>query len=119
MCVDDIINSISDFTSIVDFETIFGSIVSYQRFGCSRYLFGFFFYHYLFGIKVDHSSQDILLSQNLMFETRLLDTHPVDTPMNSTVKLDVDHGELFIDVGRCSRLFGKLIYLTAICPDIT
>jgi hypothetical protein len=119
VCVDDIINSISDFTIIVDFETIFGSIVSYQRFGCSRYLFGFFFYHYLFGIEVDHSSQDIFLSQNLMFETGLLDARPVDTPMNSTVKLDGEHGELFIDVGQCSRLVGKLIYLTATCPDIT
>ena len=56
---------------------------------------------------------------DLLFETGLLGARLADTPMDSTVKLDGEHGELFSDVGRYRRLVGKLIYLTITCPDIT
>jgi hypothetical protein len=52
-------------------------------------------------------------------ETGLLGARPTDTPIDSSVKLDGEHGELFSDVGRYRRLVGKLIYLTVTLPDIT
>ena len=39
--------------------------------------------------------------------------------MDSTVKLDIDSGDPFLDVHRYRRLVGKLIYLTVTRPDIT
>ena len=54
-----------------------------------------------------------------LFETGLLGARPADTHMDSTVKLDGEHGELFSDVGRYRRLVRKLIYLIVTCPDIT
>lgn len=43
----------------------------------------------------------------------------MDTPTDSTAKLDSEQGDLFVDVGRYRRLVGKLIYLTVTRPDIT
>ena len=54
-----------------------------------------------------------------MSETSLLGARPADTPIDSCVKLDGEHGELFSDVGRYRRLVRKLIYLTVTLPDIT
>ena len=54
-----------------------------------------------------------------MLETGLLGARPADTPIDSSVKLDGEHGELFSDVGRYRRLVRKLIYLTVTLPDIT
>ena len=42
----------------------------------------------------------------------MLDSQPVDTPMNYHVKFDANMGELFVDVGQYRRLVGKHIYLT-------
>ena len=39
--------------------------------------------------------------------------------LDSTIKLDGEHGELFSDVGRYRCLVGKLIYLAVTPPDIT
>lgn len=44
---------------------------------------------------------------DLLSETGLLGARPVDTPMDSAVKLNADHGDLFADVGRYRRLVGK------------
>ena len=54
-----------------------------------------------------------------MSKTGLLGTRPVDTPMESTVKLDGERGVPFIDVGCYRRLVGKLICLTVTRLDIT
>ena len=49
----------------------------------------------------------------------MLGCKPVDTPMDSSVKLDVEQGEFFSGIRRYKRLVGKLIYLTVTQPDIT
>ena len=113
--VDDIIISGSDSTSIADLKTYLGKHFHTKDLGALRYFLG---------IEVARSSQGIFLSQrkyvlDLLSETGLLGARPVDTPMDSTVKLDGEHGELFSDVGRYCRLVGKLIYLTITRPDIT
>jgi hypothetical protein len=59
---------------------------------------------YFLGIKVARSSQGLYLSQHkyvldLLSETGLLGARPADTPMDSTVKIDGEQGELFSDVG--------------------
>ena len=57
----------------------------------------------LIGKLIYHTITHILLSQkkyvlDLLSETKFLGAHPVDIPMNSTVKFDGEHGELFTDV---------------------
>ena len=42
----------------------------------------------------------------------MLDSQPVDTPLDYQVKLDANMGELFANVGHYRRLIRKLIYLT-------
>lgn len=57
----------------------------------------------LIGKLIYHTITHIPLSKkkyvlDLLSETKLLGAHPVDIPMNSTVKFDGEHGELFTDV---------------------
>lgn len=57
----------------------------------------------LIGKVIYHTITHIPLSQkkyvlDLLSETKLLVAHPVDIHMNSTVKFDGEHGELFTDV---------------------
>ena len=56
---------------------------------------------------------------DLLSETGMLDSRPVDTLMDYHVKLDANIGELFANIGQYSRLVGKLIYLTVTQPDVT
>ena len=49
----------------------------------------------------------------------MLDSKPVDTPMDPNVKLVPRQGEPLKDPGRYRRLVGKLNYLTITRPDIS
>ena len=49
----------------------------------------------------------------------MLDCKPVDTPMDSNVKLVLGQGEPLRDLGRYRRLVGKLNYLTTTRLDIS
>ena len=48
---------------------------------------------------------------DLLSETGMLDSRPVNTLMDYHVKLDADIGELFTDVGHYRWLVGKLLLL--------
>jgi transposase InsO family protein len=79
---------------------------------------------YFLGIEVARSRTGINLSQrkyalDLLEETGLLGSRPVDIPMDPNKKLLKDEGELFEDPGRYRRLVGKLNYLTITRPDIS
>jgi hypothetical protein len=79
---------------------------------------------YFLGIEVARSRTGINLSQrkyalDLLEETGLLGSRPVDVPMDPNKKLLKDEGELFEDPGRYRRLVGKLNYLTITRPDIS
>uniref|UniRef100_A0A2N9IFK3 Reverse transcriptase Ty1/copia-type domain-containing protein n=1 Tax=Fagus sylvatica TaxID=28930 RepID=A0A2N9IFK3_FAGSY len=113
--VDDIIISRSNSTGIADLKRYLGQHFHTKDLGTLRYFLG---------IEVAHSSPGLYLSQrkyvlDLLSETGLLGARPADTPMDSTVKLDGEQGELFSDIGRYRCLVGKLIYLTVTHPDIT
>lgn len=113
--VDDIIISGDDSIGIADLKCHLGHQFHTKDLGSLRYFLG---------IEVSRSSKGISLSQrkfvlDLLSETGLLGARPVDTPMDSTVKLDAEQGKPFHDVGRYRRLVGKLIYLTVTRPDIT
>ena len=113
--VDDIIISGSDSIGIADLKRYLGQHFHTKDLGTLRYFLG---------IEVAHSSQGLYLSQrkyvlDLLSETGLLGARPADTPMDFTIKLDNEQGELFSDVGRYRHLVGKLIYLTVTRPDIT
>ena len=113
--MDNIIIFRSDSTGIVDFKTYLSKHFHTKDLGAL---------HYFLGIEVARCSKGIFLSQrkyvlDLLSETGLLGARLADTPMDSTVKLDGEHGELFSDVGRYHRLVGKLIYLIVTRPDIT
>ena len=55
----------------------------------------------------------------ILEETCMLDCKPVDTPMDSNVKLILGQGELLRDPGRYRKLVGKLNYLTITRLDIS
>jgi hypothetical protein len=93
--VNNIIISGSDSTSIADLKTYLSKHFHTKDLGTL---------HYFLGIEVARSSQGIFLSQrkyilDLLSETGLLGARPADTPMDSTVKLNGEHSELFSDVG--------------------
>jgi hypothetical protein len=81
-------------------------------------------FRYFLGIEVARSRTDINLSQrkyalDLLEETDLLGSRPVDALMDPNKKLLKDESELFEDPGRYRRLVGKLNYLTITRPDIS
>ena len=55
---------------------------------------------------------------DILTDTGMLDCKPVDTPMDSNVKLVPSQGELLRFPGRYRRLVGKLNYLTITRLDI-
>ena len=79
---------------------------------------------YFLGIKVARSKHGIFLCQrkytiDLLLETRLLGSKPVDTPIEQNHKLFQCLNLENIDKGRYQMLVGKLIYLSHTHPDIT
>jgi hypothetical protein len=79
---------------------------------------------YFLGIEVARSRTSINLSQrnyslDLLEETGLLGSRPVDVPMDPNKKLLKGDSELFEDLGRYPRLVGKLNYLTITRLDIS
>ena len=56
---------------------------------------------------------------DILEETSLLGSKPVETPMDSNVKLYEDYGELLSNPNRYHRLVGKLNYLKIIRPNIS
>ena len=79
---------------------------------------------YFLGIEVARSKHDIFLCQrkytiDLLSKTGLLESKPVDTPMEHNHKLFQCSNSTNIDKGRYQRLVGKLIYLSHTRPDIT
>ena len=55
---------------------------------------------------------------DLLNETGMMGSKPIDTPMDSNTKFSEDNGEDVTDVGRYRRLVSKLIYLT-VTPHIS
>ena len=79
---------------------------------------------YFLGIEVAKSKEGICLSQrkyvlDLLDETGMMGSRPVDTPMDSKIQFSKDEGEDFVDAGRYRRLVGELIYLTVTRLGIT
>ena len=79
---------------------------------------------YFLCIEVARSKHGIFLCQkkyiiDLLSETGLLGSKPVDTPIEQNHKLFQCSNSANIDKGRYQRLVGKLIYLSHTRPDIT
>ena len=79
--------------------------------------------HYFLGIEVAPSKECISLSQrkyvlDILEETNLLGSKPMETPMDPNVKLYEDQGELLSNPERYRCLIGKLNYLTITRLDI-
>ena len=80
--------------------------------------------HYFLGIEIARSKEGISLSQrkyvkDILEETNLLGSKPVETPMDPNVKLYEDQGELLSNPERYRRLVSKLNYLTITSPNIS
>lgn len=78
---------------------------------------------YFLGLKVDHSTDGIFLSQrkytiDILKENNLLNARPLQLPLNSHVKLTPDLGDPLPNPLVYQRLLGQLIYLTITRPDI-
>ena len=79
---------------------------------------------YFLGIEVARFKEGINLSQrkyvlDILEETGLLGSKPMETPMDPNVKLYEDQGELLSNPERYYHLVGKLNYLTITHPDIS
>jgi hypothetical protein len=79
---------------------------------------------YFLGIEVARSRTGINLSQrkyalDLLEETSLLGSRPVNVPMDPNKKLLKGEGELFEDLGKYRRLVEKLNFFTITRPDIS
>ena len=79
--------------------------------------------HYFLGIEVARSKEGISLSKrkyvlDILEETNLLGSKPMETPMDPNVKLYEDQGELLSNPERYRCLIGKLNYLTITRLDI-
>jgi hypothetical protein len=113
--VDDIIINGNDSAGIANFKTYQGKQFHNKDLS---------FLCYFLGVKVARSKEGFRLCQqkyvlDLLSETGTLDARPVDTPMDSSMKLDVESGDVFKDTEHYQRLVGKLIYLNITCPNIT
>ncbi|KAK2970814.1 hypothetical protein RJ640_010086 [Escallonia rubra] len=78
---------------------------------------------YFLGIEVTRSKKGIFLSQrkyvlDLLVETGKAGAKPCNTPMNPSVHLTKDDGDLLDDPEKYRRLVGKLNYLIVTRPDI-
>ena len=79
---------------------------------------------YFLGIEIAQSKSGVIMNQRkydfeILEEIGMLDCKPVDTPMDSNVKLLPGQEEPLRDLGRYRRLVGKLNYLTITRPDIS
>ena len=79
---------------------------------------------YFLGIGVAHSKEGINLSQrkyvlDILEETGLLGSKPMETPMDPNVILYEDQGELLSNPERYHCLVGKLNYFTITCSNIS
>jgi hypothetical protein len=113
--VDDIIITGDDQRGIDELKTFLHQQFHTKDLGTLRYFLG---------IEVARSKEGISLSQrkyalDILEDTGLLGTKPVETPMDPNVKLYVDQGELLSNPDQYRRLVGKLNYLTITRPDIS
>ena len=78
---------------------------------------------YFLGMKVAHSQKGLVVNQrkyffDLLKETGMSGCRPVDTSIDSNVKLGDREKDEVVDTLRYQRLVGKLIYLSHTRPDI-
>lgn len=78
---------------------------------------------YFLGMEVARSTHGISISQrkyvlDLLNETGMLGSKPIDTPMDPNMKIGMKRNSLHVDKGKYQRLLGKLIYLSHTRPDI-
>ncbi|KAL3749975.1 hypothetical protein ACJRO7_011017 [Eucalyptus globulus] len=112
--VDDIIITGDDLVGITELKTYLQQQFQTKDLGKLKYFLG---------IEVAQSHKGVVLSQrkyvlNLLTETGMLGSKPLDSPMEQGVKLVADGGEILNNPERYRRLVGKLNYLTVTRPDI-
>eukprot|EP00257_Ricinus_communis_P022132 XP_015581781.1 uncharacterized protein LOC107262162 [Ricinus communis] len=78
---------------------------------------------YFLGIEIETSHKGLFLSQrkyvlDILKETGKMEVKPINTPMETNVKLNLEVGDPLDNIGHYQHLVGKLIYLIVTRPDI-
>ncbi|KAK9063785.1 hypothetical protein SSX86_017657 [Deinandra increscens subsp. villosa] len=78
--------------------------------------------HFL-GLELKYEKEALILHQqkysvDLLVRFGMLDCKPINTPMDTTVKLSIDRGKELEDPTMYRQIVGSLIYLTLTRPDI-
>ena len=112
--VDDIILTGDDTEEISDLKSLLASAFEIKDLGTLKYFLG---------MEVARSKEGIVISQrkyilDLLKETGMIGSKPVDTPMDPNLKDNRREDSTPVERGSYQRLVGKLIYLSHTRPDI-
>ena len=112
--MDDIILAGDDLGEISDLKRLLASKFEIKDLGTLKYFLG---------MEVARSKEGIVISQrkyilDLLKETGMIGSKPVDTPMDPNLKDNRREDSTPVERGSYQRLVGKLIYLSHTRPDI-
>lgn len=113
--VDDVLIIGNDYNDIVAWKFHLNTTFTIKNLG---------FVAYFLGVKITNSSAGTHLSQHkyiidLLAETALTCTKPVDLPMHLGTTFHTNAGPLYFNPEQYQRLIGKLLYLNFTHPNIT
>jgi hypothetical protein len=113
--VDDIILAGNDLQEFTRIKTILDTNFKIKDLGILKYFIG---------LEVAQSKTGINITQrkyclDLLKDFGLLGSKPAITPLDPSIKLHQNNGELYDDISSYRRLIGKLLYLTNTRPYIS
>ncbi|KAG7564815.1 Retrotransposon Copia-like N-terminal [Arabidopsis suecica] len=113
--VDDILIASNSDAAVSDLKSVLAASFKLKDLGQAKYFLGLEIARNKSGISVSQRKYAL----DLLESVGLLGCKPVSTPMDSTVQLTTESGDLLPDATVYRALIGKLLYLTITRADIT